>query len=205
MPYWENDFLPAVDIAVLYAMVANNSPSKYIEVGSGTSTKVAAQAIREYSPLTQIYSIDPQPRSKISSVVDFLISKPFEEIDFFKEVNIEAGDILFIDNSHRVLPNSDVTVLFLEILPKLPQGVIVHFHDIYLPYDYPQFMCDRFYSEQYLLAAFLLNNPSRYHTICPNYFISEDPELSEIISHLWDIESLSKAERHGGSYWIEIR
>jgi hypothetical protein len=53
-------------------------------------------------------------------------------------------------------------------------GVIVHVHDIYLPYDYPQFMCDRFYSEQYGLAAFLLANPDRFLTIMPNYFVSED-------------------------------
>lgn len=205
LPYWNNDFLPALDIAILYTMISNLTPAKYIEVGSGTSTKVAALAIRDYSPQSQIVSIDPQPRAEISSIVDHVIKKPFETIDFFKEINIESGDILFIDNSHRVLPNSDVTVLFLEILPKLPTGVIVHFHDIYLPYDYPQFMCDRFYSEQYMLAAYILNNPTRYHTLCPNYFISEDAELKGVINHLWNIESLSKAERHGGSYWIQIR
>jgi len=84
-----------------------------------------------------------------------------------------------IDNSHRVLLNSDATVFFLEVLLKLSKGVIVHIQDIYLPYDYPQFMCDRFYSEQYLLASYLLANSKKYNPLLPNYFISKDKELKK--------------------------
>ena len=86
----------------------------------------------------------------------------------------------------------------------MKKGVFVHVHDIYLPYDYPQFMCDRFYNEQYVLAAFVLANPSKYKTILPNYFISEDKELSEIISPMWNHSNLKNVERHGGSYWLMI-
>ena len=118
---------------------------------------------------------------------------------------MEKGDILFIDNSHRALPNSDVTVCFLEILPLLKPGVIVHVHDIYIPYDYPQFMCDRAYSEQYVLAAFILANPEKYKTIMLNFFVSEDKELRQVISPIWDSKSLDSVERHGGSFWIEIQ
>ncbi|MCE2743673.1 MAG: hypothetical protein LW701_08920 [Fluviicola sp.] len=118
--------------------------------------------------------------------------------------SLNEGDILFIDNSHRCFSNSDATVCFLELLPYLKKGVIVHVHDIYLPYDYPQFMCDRFYNEQYVLAAFVLANPSKYKTILPNYFISEDKELSEIISPMWNHSNLKNVERHGGSYWLMI-
>jgi len=92
----------------------------------------------------------------------------------------------------------------LEILPRLKKGVIVHIHDIYLPYDYPQFMCDRFYSEQYGLAMYLLANPKKYDTILPNYFIFEDKELSDFISPIWNHDNLKKVEKHGGSYWIRI-
>ena len=105
---------------------------------------------------------------------------------------------------HRCLPNSDVTVCFLELLPKLKSGVIVHIHDIYLPYDYPQFMCDRAYSEQYVLAAFILANPTKYKTILPNYFIYEDKELSTILNPIWELENLKGVEQHGGSYWLQI-
>ena len=112
--------------------------------------------------------------------------------------------MVFVDNSHRILPNSDSMVFFLEILPKLKKGVIVHIHDIYLPYDYPQFMCNRFYSEQYGLAMYLLANPKKYDTILPNYFIFEDKEISKQIEPIWDHPNLKGVERHGGSFWLRI-
>ena len=65
-------------------------------------------------------------------------------------------------------------------------------------------MCDRFYSEQYGLAIYLLANPQKYDTILPNYFISEDKELSNLIFPIWNHENLKGVERHGGSYWIRI-
>ena len=102
------------------------------------------------------------------------------------------------------MPNSDAMVFFLEILPRLKKGVIVHIHDVYLPYDYPQFMCDRFYSEQYGLAMYLLANPKKYETILPNYFIFEDKELSDIIAPIWNHKHLEGVEKHGGSYWLRI-
>lgn len=115
-----------------------------------------------------------------------------------------GGDILFVDNSHRCLPNSDATALFFDLLPYLKKGVIVHVHDIYIPYDYPQFMCDRFYSEQYVLAAFLLANPEKYKPIFPCIFVSENKELSSSLSQLWNHPNTKNVEPHGGSFWFEI-
>ena len=131
---------------------------------------------------------------------------PIEDVSDLSAIvsSLEENDILFIDNSHRVFPNSDAMVCFLEILPMLKKRVIVHFHDIYLPYDYPQFMCDRFYSEQYMLAAFLLANSDRYQPMMPNFFVSEDKELSETIAPIWEHENLRTVERHGGSFWLRI-
>ncbi|MBK9379225.1 MAG: hypothetical protein IPM86_13820 [Saprospiraceae bacterium] len=82
---------------------------------------------------------------------------------------------------------------------------MVHLHDIYLPYDYPQFMCDRFYSEQYGLAIYLLANPDRYKFILPNYFVSEDSELSGVLDEVWENQSLRQVEKHGGSFWFVIQ
>jgi hypothetical protein len=189
---------------MLYAMMAKYKPSTYVEIGSGNSTKVAFRAKRDHQLSSRIISIDPSPRAEIDSLADQIIRKPFEEIDLSIFSKLKAGDIVFVDNSHRIFPNSDATVFFLDVLPSLPAGVIVHTHDIYLPYDYPQFMCDRFYSEQYGLAAFLLANPDRYHTIMPNYFVSEDEELKQILLPLWEHKAMPVVERHGGSYWLEI-
>ncbi|MBK7602632.1 MAG: class I SAM-dependent methyltransferase [Saprospiraceae bacterium] len=203
-PAWNNGFLPGLDIIAIYAILAKFKPSKYIEIGSGNSTKVAYKAKKELGLTTKIISIDPMPRAEIDSLADEVHRKPFENLDFDIVDLLEENDILFVDNSHRILPNSDSMVFYMEILPRLKKGVIVHIHDIYLPYDYPQFMCDRAYSEQYGLAIYLLANPEKYKTIFPNYFVSEDKELSSILSPIWDGDSMKNVERHGGSYWIRI-
>jgi hypothetical protein len=203
-PTWNNGFLPGLDIIGIYTLITEFKPGKYIEIGSGNSTKVAFKAKKEQNLTTRIISIDPMPRTEIDNLADTVIREPFENIDFNVIDELSENDILFIDNSHRILPNSDSMVFYLEILPKLNKGVIVHIHDIYLPYDYPQFMCDRFYTEQYGLAMYLLANPKKYETILPNYFISQDKELSGLISPIWEHENLKNVERHGGSYWLRI-
>jgi len=206
-PAWNNEFLPGLDIVALYTMLNHFKPKNYIEIGSGNSTKVARKSIIDNKLQTQIISVDPFPRANIDHLADTVIRKPLEIIESYTFITetLEAGDILFIDNSHRCLPNSDATVCFLELLPMLKKGVIVHIHDIYLPYDYPQFMCDRFYSEQYVLAAFVLANPTKYKPIFPGIFISEDEALSKIIAPLWQHPNTQNVEKHGGSFWLQIQ
>jgi hypothetical protein len=205
-PTWNNGFLPGLDIVGIYGMIAKYKPNKYIEIGSGNSTKVSRKAIKENDLSTEIISIDPFPRANIDHLANKVIREPFENIPDNKFIveTLKENDILFIDNSHRVFPNSDAMICFLELLPLLRKGVIVHIHDIYLPYDYPQFMCDRFYNEQYMLAAFILANPEKFNTILPNFFISEDKILSGIISPIWNHPNLSNVEKHGGSFWLQI-
>ena len=203
-PGWNNGFLPGLDIIGIYTMLAEFKPKKYIEIGSGNSTKVAYKAKQEQQLSTEIISIDPMPRAEIDQLADVVIREPFETIDLNLLYTLDENDILFVDNSHRILPNSDAMVFFMDILPKLKKGVIVHIHDVYLPYDYPQFMCDRFYSEQYGLAFYLLANPTKYETLLPNFFIAEDPALAATIAPIWQHENLSHVEKHGGSFWLRI-
>jgi len=204
LPGWNNGFLPGLDIIAIYTMISFYKPKRYVEVGSGNSTKVAFKVKQEQHNSLEITSIDPMPRAEIDQLADVVIRKPFEDIDYQKVLNLEAGDILFIDNSHRILPNSDSMVFYMEIFPQLNKGVIVHIHDIYLPYDYPQFMCDRFYTEQYGLAMYVMANPKRYKTIFPCYFVSEDEELAKQLEPIWNLDNLKEVERHGGSYWLQI-
>lgn len=204
-PGWNNGFLPGLDIVGIYTMLSELKPSKYVEIGSGNSTKVAYKARKEQQLPTKITSIDPMPRAEVDHLSDRVVRQPFENTDLSMLEELAENDILFVDNSHRILPNSDATVFFLEVLPRLKKGVVVHIHDVYLPYDYPQVMCDRFYSEQYGLAMYLLANPGKYETILPNYFISEDPELSSLIAPMWEHPNLQGVERHGGSFWLRIR
>lgn len=203
-PGWNNGFLPGLDIIMLYTLISIIKPEKYIEIGSGNSTRVVHKAKTEGQLSMQITSIDPQPRAEMDALADNVIREPFENIDYSFLDDLKQNDILFIDNSHRILPNSDAMVFFLEVMPRLKKGVIVHLHDIYLPYDYPQFMCDRYYSEQYGLAMYLLANPGKYETMLPNYFIYQDKELSALLNPLWEYENLKNVERRGGSYWLRI-
>lgn len=205
-PAWNNSFLPGLDIIALYTFLNEFKPKTYIEIGSGNSTKVARKSIKDNQLATKIISIDPFPRANIDHLADTVIRKPLENMPDYSMItnDLQANDILFIDNSHRCLPNSDATVCFLELLPLLKPGVIVHIHDIYLPYDYPQEMCDRFYSEQYVLAAFLLANPKKYEVLFPGIFVSEDAHLAKQLEPIWQSENTKNVEKHGGSFWFRV-
>ncbi|MFT5981477.1 MAG: hypothetical protein ACI898_002257, partial [Flavobacteriales bacterium] len=113
-PAWNNKFLPGLDIIALYSLIRKLNPSKYIEIGSGNSTKVVRKAIQDGNLKTEITSVDPYPRASIDHLADKVMRMPIEKLDDFSDFeNLNAGDVLFIDNSHRSLPNSDVTVCFL--------------------------------------------------------------------------------------------
>jgi hypothetical protein len=99
---------------------------------------------------------------------------------------------------------SDVTVFFFEVLPLLRPGVLVHIHDIMLPRDYPPEWRLRYYSEQYLLAAFLLANPARFDVELPNAFINGDDHLSDQVGPLWKRIALTETYLPA-SFWLRIR
>lgn len=204
-PTWINGWLPGLDVLSLYALVSQRNPRRYVEVGSGISTRVVRRAIRDHGLQTKLISIDPTPRASIDALCDAAIRQPVESIPHDLFNSLEAGDVLFIDSSHRCLTNSDVTVLMLEVLPRLRAGVLVEVHDVYLPDDYPPYWNDRFYSEQYLLAAFLLGGQRFFDIVLPCWYVSQDEQLSRIHSLLWSTPGLQDVEQHGGSFWLEIR
>jgi hypothetical protein len=204
-PTWLNGFLPGLDAVSLYGFLASLAPRTYVEVGSGNSTRFARRAIEDQGLSTRIVSIDPHPRAEIDDLCDVLIRQPLESVDLSIFTQLQAGDVVFIDDSHLALPNSDVTVLFLEILPSLPRGVVMQIHDIYLPYDYPPDVARRWYSEQYLLACYLLAGGSKFEVLLPNMFVTRDAELSGMLSPLWARPGLKEAERTGGSFWLRMR
>jgi Methyltransferase domain len=203
-PGWNNGYFPGLDIIMLYSLLSEINPKTYLEIGSGTSTCVAYKAKNDNNLSFTISSIDPFPRKEINNIADKVERKDLQKssLEYFHSLN--EGDILFFDGTHTLYPNSDVMWFFLEILPILKKGVYVQLHDIYLPYDYPLFMCDRYYNEQYILAACLLNNPGRYKIICPNYFIYTEKELHNILQPYWNDVRFNNIEAHGGSFWMKI-
>ncbi|HEU5310862.1 MAG TPA: class I SAM-dependent methyltransferase [Candidatus Eisenbacteria bacterium] len=203
-PAWINGFFPGGDSATLYSLVARRNARRYLEVGSGNSTKFVRRAIEDHGLRTCIESVDPEPRADVQAIADVLTRQPLERVDLSMFHTLEAGDILFIDSSHRCFMNSDVTVAFLEILPSLADGVLVHFHDICLPYDYPPGTEGEYYSEQYVLAAYLLGGSRRAEIVLPNAYISGHPELRTILDPLWSTPGRDAVERHGSSFWMEM-
>lgn len=199
-PRWVNDWISGFDLITLCATLAMYNPRQYIEIGSGNTTKFARQTISHYNLRTKIISIDPEPRSEIDLLCDELIRDALENIDLGLFTELEAGDIIFVDNSHRVFMNSDVTVVFLDILPCLKPGVLLHFHDIFLPFDYPPTWTERYYSEQYMLAVYLLSGSRNFEILMANHFINLDEELSSVLNLLW--EQIPYVTRHGASFWI---
>lgn len=204
-PAWNSGYMPGLDMVMLCTILARFKPSKYIEIGSGTSTKIAFKARKEAGLNFTITSIDPSPRQEIKAIADECYEKRVQDLSMDLFSGLSKNDIVFFDGTHMLLPNSDVAWFFLELLPQLPKGVIVQIHDIYLPYDYPQFLCDRYYSENYILGAVLLSNPQKYKIISPNFYISEEPKLAAIIKDFWQHPNLKGVEKHGGSFWFQVQ
>ncbi|WP_416897568.1 MAG: class I SAM-dependent methyltransferase [Minwuia sp.] len=155
-PRWNQDWFAGLDAAAAYAIVRTRQPRRIVEVGSGHSTRFMARAILDGGFDCLLTAIDPEPRADISAlpvqihrkVVQQAPRKPFEAL--------RDGDILFIDSSHILMPGTDVDLLFGEIVPALPAGVIVHIHDIFLPLPYPPEWSLRGYNEQNALAPMLM-------------------------------------------------
>jgi hypothetical protein len=166
--YLENGNFGTIDAEVTHCMIRHLLPEKIIEIGSGNSTRLMARACllnKERSGKeTKLFTVDPYPDDIVAGGFPGLIKFTKEKaenlpLDFFLQLN--PGDILFIDSSHVVQTGGEVNYLFLEVLPRLKPGVIIHVHDIYFPREYPKvwmFKYQRFCTEQYLLQAFLAYN-----------------------------------------------
>ncbi|MHB9796763.1 class I SAM-dependent methyltransferase [Pseudomonas sp. MT3] len=201
-PNWLNGWLPGADALTLYGYTVMNKPKHYIEIGSGNSTKFVRKAIDDHQLSTEIISIDPSPRAEIDTICSKVIRLPLEELnpDYFSR--LEAGDLFFIDNSHRSFQNSDVTVFFTEILPRLKPGVTVGIHDIYLPFDYPNEWSDRFYNEQYLLCCYLLGGMKNLQIELPLVYLYYCTDSMQRLETLWSDERMTGVEKHGAAFWL---
>jgi hypothetical protein len=203
-PSWVNDFLPGLDGAAIYCFLRARTPRRYMEIGSGNSTKFAARARRDGRCGTWMTSIDPHPRAEIDMLCDEVIRRPLETVSLSTFDVLSPGDILFFDGSHRVFMNSDAVAFFLDVLPSLPAGVLVGVHDVYLPSDYPPEVAGRYYSEQYLLAAHLLGGGNVEIELASHY-VSGHPELSHALDPLWTCPGLGSVQRHGVAFWFTKR
>ncbi|HEY3661439.1 MAG TPA: class I SAM-dependent methyltransferase [Candidatus Udaeobacter sp.] len=191
-----------VDALAAYCMVRHFQPRLIIEVGSGFSSLVLGQAAAK-NKNTRLICIDPFPGELLRGdnsvpALQSLTESKVQNVDveFFSQLG--SGDILFIDSSHTVKIGGDVNYLFLEVLPRLNPGVIVHVHDIFFPFEYRRdWVLDefRFWTEQYLLQAFLTFN-SEFEVLLASYYLSHyhEEDLRAAFPNLprWV----------GGSFWM---
>lgn len=196
-----NGRFEGIDAMVAYCMVRHFQPRQILEIGAGFSTLIMAQAaVRNGS--TELHSIEPYPESFLSGHIPGLTSLQatrVEELDEGHFSCLKTGDFLFIDTSHVVRIGGDVNFLFLKILPRLAPGVIVHVHDIFLPFEYPQDWLlekHRFWTEQYLLQAFLIHN-AEFEVLVSSGYLSH--HFREEVKTIFP----TAAPWGGGSFWMK--
>jgi predicted O-methyltransferase YrrM len=160
-PRWNQDWFPRLDAAAAYALVRDRRPAAIVEIGSGHSTRFLARAIADDDLTTRLVAIDPAPRAAVMGLAvewrrELVQATPPEVF-----AALGAGDMLFVDSSHLLMPGTDVDHLLNRVLPALRPGVLVHLHDIFLPDDYPADWAWRGYNEQLALPALVLGGAYR--------------------------------------------
>jgi len=179
-PRFDQDWFTGLDATLAYTVVRELAPARIVEVGSGHSTRFMAQAIADGGLQTHLHSIDPQPRRAIDELCATVSRVPLAQADDKIFASLAHNDILFVDGSHIFMPGSDVDQIFVEVVPQLKAGVLVHVHDIFLPGNYPSQWDWRSYNEQGLLAALL--GTGRFDVIAASAYLTyQRPELLEAV------------------------
>jgi predicted O-methyltransferase YrrM len=205
--YYNNNSYMSGDSEYLYNIIRHFKPRKIIEIGSGYSTLMTANAIKKNSSEDQNqicdhYCIEPYEQDWLEKIAVNLIREKVEDIDidFFKQ--LQKNDILFIDSSHIIRPQGDVLHEYLEILPILNSGVIIHIHDIFSPRDYlDKWILDDhlMWNEQYLLEAFLCFNANYKILGSVNYLANNYKNEFKKIAPIYATQD----KREPGAFWIQ--
>jgi hypothetical protein len=198
-----------VDAELLYAMVRAQKPRRVLELGSGYSTLLIGISCRrnaEDGSPTEHIAFDPFPRGHIfgEKPPEPTVFEPISAIDIplerFQELG--TGDILFVDTTHTVKLGSDVNHIILDILPTLSPGVLVHFHDIFIPWEYPREWFETmeyYWAEQYLLHAFLAFNDA-FEVVLPAMAVARAHR-----NRLAAVVPTFTPETRPGAFWIRRR
>ncbi|HEY2052571.1 MAG TPA: class I SAM-dependent methyltransferase [Solirubrobacterales bacterium] len=204
--HWRNHFWTGFDVLVHYCLMRDAKPRRVVEIGCGWSSLLLAQALgeneREGTPQAVVDQVEPYPRTELlralpshwnlhESILQRAPLLPFEAL--------EDGDVCFYDGSHVAKPGSDVVWFFAEVIPRLKPGVIVHFHDVFWPHEYPDswiFERGQTWNEQYVLQAFLMYNSDFKPLICNQALMAGYPaELDDLFASIAPVAG-------GGSVWL---
>jgi hypothetical protein len=196
-----NGWYPTPDAEIYASMIYDFRPDQIVEVGSGYSTLIARCALSFAQHAVPLTVIDPSPRTDVEQAAERVIYARVEDtkLDNFA---LTGRSLLFIDSSHVTRVRGDVPYLICEVLPQLPAGTVVHFHDIFLPYEYPSNYDHLCWTEQYLLQASLAHN-TRYRTLLSTQFLSRHhtQQMQATFGPEVGVDNLF----YGASYWIQIQ
>ncbi|MCU0321510.1 MAG: class I SAM-dependent methyltransferase [Chitinophagaceae bacterium] len=203
--YFNNNSFDSGDAEYFYNAIRFFKPKRIIEIGSGHSTKLARIAIEKNYETTNGYHcqhicIEPYEMPWLENLGIEIIRKKVEDVPLEIFHQLEENDILFIDSSHMIRPQGDVLTEIFEILPILNKGVIVHVHDIFSPRDYIEEWLKndiKFWNEQYLLEAFLMNNEEWQIIGALNYL------HHKYFENFNKICLFHSSERNPGSFYIK--
>lgn len=210
--HWANGMFPPGDATLYYSMIREYQPKRIIEIGSGMSTLIASMAALK-NKTTVVEAIEPYPIEFFNQHLKTgfkgltrLIEDKVQNVPLSVFKALEPNDILFIDSSHVAKASSDVNFIFFKILPCLKSGVLIHFHDIFLPYDYPEDFFEyhkRFFNEEYLLAAFLFYNKTFEVIFANHWFMREfSDDYVSALTRLFSPKDGLSLPIGGGSFWM---
>lgn len=195
-----NGFYPTPDAECYAAMILDMQPEQIIEVGSGYSTRIAKKCIQFADLKTKLKVIDPKPRADIRQDADEVILERVEKLSA-SSLEITGRTILFIDSSHICRTRGDVPYLFCQVIPNVPKNTVIHFHDIYLPYDYPVLYDKWLWNEQYLLFC-LLSHSKKFKVLLTTHLLSR--QYTDIFRSVISPRISPETNQNcGGAYWIQ--
>lgn len=205
--YFGNGIFSYSDGIFLHLLLRHFRPSRVIEIGSGHSSAMMIDTNERFlNNSSRLTFIEPYPERLYSLLKDAdktanrIFERPIQQVPLLEFEALEAGDFLFVDSSHVSKTGSDVNFIFFEVLPRLKSGVIIHFHDVFTPMEYPRSWVMKpdawfGFNEIYILRAFLMYNPE-FEIILFNTFLEEHHEE-------WFRENMPLClENKGGSIWL---
>ncbi|MGJ9412769.1 class I SAM-dependent methyltransferase [Aeromicrobium sp. CF4.19] len=206
---------PAFDARTLYYLLREHRPRRYLEVGSGLSTYyaslAAARNAEDGAPLS-ITCIEPYPFDALQRLPDFELVQGFvQDVPLERFDQLEAGDVLFIDSSHALKIDSDVAYLFMEVVPRVKPGVLVHVHDVHFPYNTP-YPADTwlfgerwpvYWNEAMVVQAFLAFN-SAFEVLLSTPLLRHDDE-SALQDRFDDYRRVDEDPNPPSSLWLRRR
>jgi hypothetical protein len=207
--FYNNGTFEAGDAEFYYSVIRQFRSATVVEIGAGYSSLIAARALAKNQQEAGDYRyrhicIEPHENPWLESIGAEVIRLRLEDVDRDMFRALRMNDILFIDSSHVIRPQGEVLIEYLEILPQLQRGVLVHIHDVFTPRDYPNaWVIDevRLWNEQYLVEAFLTGN-SRFRVIgALNYLKHKYPQQ---LYRCFPVLAANPSHEPG-SLWLQVQ